>query len=807
MVPLQKFLKPYHQAGAYNALLAPHRFVNRQLFLTKGNALGVVLSAEGVDPECATEGMLDSYARRAAAAWRLLDERFRVYQYVVKQDQTEIPEEGDYPTATVTETVHSRNEYLRSQGLYTIRLVYVLLLEGEKLPRSLQATLSNKKVLRVLASQLAERSGRLMAAVDSFRRNLDDLFGLKVLDKAEAFSFFRLLTNLDPELAAAERLKHDSHVDYYLPSAALHCTAKGLSVGDVELEVLSLKEPPGATFPNLLGELLCIRSNFVICSEFQRVVQDKAVSTVRAAQTHFHWSQWVSDVPSILSMAFNRGNRENVVADESAIDDVKDLGETLKRLNAGTGREYLGQYSLTIVLFGSRGRAALRTAAADVQKIVGQHEGALIHETYNALNAYLSIVPGNTAFNLRRVWMLSGNYADLSFLYAPYAGELRNRHLQSEYTVALETNDRTLAYLALHEGDKQGLLVFGAQRVGKSTLANLLIDHSQKTLPRTFIVDLGGSYEFLTRKHGGSYVKIRFGREQTFRINPFVLPGTPENLQFLAEFVGLLIVNNEGTEPPSVREKQEIYDVIEELYVLHEKDRTLKNVADGLPQRLKDALVPWVRGGQYGTVFDNERDTLTFAHFQTFDLQDMDQLYPHLLGPFFFYIFGRISQMVYDPAARTIPKQLWADEVWRFLSNETARNYFIEAGKTWPKHNGGIALITQSAADLQLNGVLAQATELCPTKLLLPNPGADFAVYRDVFHLNERETELFAALTPKRQVLWKTETRSKVLNVHIDPRAYWEYTNSPYDNERRAQAIAEHGVERGLEILAASTAE
>jgi GTPase SAR1 family protein len=807
MVPLNKFLKPYREAGAYNALLAPHRFLDANVFLTKGNALGVALSVEGIDPECLTEAMLDTYTRRAAAAWRSFDEHLRVYQYIVKQVQTEIPEQAEYPTATVTDTVRNRNEYLRTKGLYTVRLVYVFLLEGTALPRSVRRALSNKKVLRLLSFQVAERRAQLMAVVDSFRRNLDDLLGLKLLSKANVFAFFRLLANLDPELAASERFKHDSHLDYYLPSAALQCTPKGLSIGDVELEVLSLKEPPGATFPNLLGELLSIESNFILCSEFQRALQDKAVSTVRAAQTHFHWSQWVSDIPSIISMAFSRGNRENVVADESATDDVKDLGETLKRLNAGTGREYLGQYSLTIVLFGSRGRAPLKTAAADVAKIVGNHEGALIHETYNALNAYLAIIPGNSAFNLRRVWLLSGNYADLSFLYAPYPGELRNRHLKSEYTVALETNDRTLAYLALHEGDKQGLLVFGAQRVGKSTLANLLIDHSQKTLPRTFIVDLGGSYEFLTRKHGGSYVKIRFGREQTFRINPFVLPGTEENLQFLAEFVGLLIVNNEGTKPPSVREKQELYEVIEEMYLLDEKDRTLKNLADGLPQRLKDALVPWVRGGQYGTVFDNDEDTLSFAHFQTFDFQGMDQLYPQLLGPFFFYIFQRISQMVYDPTCRTIPKQLWADEVWRFLTNDTARDYFIEAGKTWPKHNGGIALITQSAADLQLNGVLAQANELCPTKLLLPNPGADFADYKEIFHLNERETELFAALAPKRQVLWKTETHAKVLNVHIDPRAYWEYTNSPYDNERRAQAIAEHGVERGLDILAAATAE
>ncbi len=131
-------------------------------------------------------------------------------------------------------------------------------------------------------------------------------------------------------------------------------------------------------------------------------------------------------------------------------------------------------------------------------KIFGNHEAALIRETYNALNAYLSIIPGNQAFNLRRTWLLSGNYADLSFLYAPYSGEKGNRHLGGEHLVVLETNEATPYYFNLHEGDRLGALLFGAPGAGKSVLANLLIDHSQKDAPRTFILDLGGSYRQIT---------------------------------------------------------------------------------------------------------------------------------------------------------------------------------------------------------------------------------------------------------------------------------------------------------------------
>jgi Type IV secretory pathway, VirB4 components len=804
MVNLKKILKPYKDAGALHALFAPHRFIDDAVFLTKSNQLGVVLRIEGIDYECLTEATLESYTKRVAAAWRSFDERFRLYQYVIKQDRAPLPHRSDYPTIAVLETVQGRIEYLQSkpEGLYTLRLVYVLLFEPPTLSENslLKRTLSNKKSLRVLADELERNRATLMGHAESFQRNIGDLLGITILPKSEAFAFFRLLANLDPEIASSERLKHDGHVDYYMASLPLACTRKGIRLGKAQLEVLSLKEPPASTFPNILRDLLALEISFILCTEFQRVLNDKAITTIRAAQSHFHWSQWVADIPSILSMILNRGNRENVIADKSALNDVEDLNATLARIN--NAGEYLGEFSFAVVLYGWGDQTRLQRAATDVTKIFGNHEAALIRETYNALNAYLSIIPGNQAFNLRSTWLLSSNYADLSFLYAPHSGEKRNRHLGGEHLVVLETNEATPYYFNLYEGDRLGALLFGAPGAGKSVLANLFIDHSQKDQPRTFILDLGGSYRQITRKHGGSYLHMQFGEgQQSFRINPFVLPGTPDNLQFLFTFVRLLLTN--GGYAPKVDDDRELFEGIESLYVLPAEQRTLRNLVYGLPPHLAPVLRAWIADGQYGSVFDNPEDTLTFLHFQTFDFQGMDELYPQVLEPLLFYIFQRISQVVYDPALLSVSKQLWADEVWRFLANDTARQYLVAAGKTWRKHNGGIGLITQSAADLQNAGVLDLVNEICPTKILLANPGADLAAYQRMFRLNEREVELFSALIPKRQFLVKTAQRSKVLNVNLDSNAYWQYTNSPYDNERRRRAIEQHGLEKGLKALAA----
>ena len=47
-------------------------------------------------------------------------------------------------------------------------------------------------------------------------------------------------------------------------------------------------------------------------------------------------------------------------------------------------------------------------------------DGNLFVETYNQLNAYFATVPGNYALNLRKLYLLNTNYADLSFpVYDP----------------------------------------------------------------------------------------------------------------------------------------------------------------------------------------------------------------------------------------------------------------------------------------------------------------------------------------------------------------------------------------------------
>jgi type IV secretory pathway VirB4 component len=125
----------------------------------------------------------------------------------------------------------------------------------------------------------------------------------------------------------------------------------------------------------------------------------------------------------------------------------------------------------------------------------------------------------------------------------------------------------------------------------------------------------------------------------------------------------------------------------------------------------------------------------------------------------------------------------------------------VEAGKTWRKHNGGIVLTTQSALDLKKVGLLDVINEICPTKILLANPGANIRLYRRIFNLNAKEARLFMTLEKKKQFLLKTPGKSAVLSVIPTKTEIATFSNDPNFNIKRDRMIAEHGYKKAMQLL------
>jgi type IV secretion/conjugal transfer VirB4 family ATPase len=808
MMRVGQIAREYLDAGAMGSLIGLFGFVDEHIFLTKSGDLGVVFRVPGVDAECLDHAERDHVARRFEGAVRALDERFRVYQYLLKRDHASIPHRH-YDNAVVEEAISNRISFLnaRSEDLYTLDIFFVLMYEGwlggsasqsklrglvSRPQAAIPEMLSGRKVLTIVEDDLARARELLANKAASFVIQLEDALGIERLDKSGAFAFFRRLLNFAP-YKLDSGLKYDTHLDYFACDSTLECYRDHLRIDGYFVQVLTLKEPPANTFAHLLRALEDVPSNHLIVNEWKRESNLAARKEINSKRRHFHNSK-----ASLTNYIGERPlNPQEMLIDDGAAGLVADLGGCLREIEIAGN--YFGKYSLTIVLY-DRDHARLRRAVAECFKVLSTYDAALIEERYNLLNAFLSVIPGNRSFNLRQMWLLNTNYADLSFLFSLHTGETHNAHLDQEYLAVLETNSSTPYFLNLHYQDIAHTMILGATGSGKSFFLNFLITNLQKYQPLTCIFDLGGSYESLTRLFDGSYLRV--GVEQrSFTINPFRLPPTTENLHFLFSFVKVLIES--GGYAMTTREERDLYEQIGNLYEVDPDQRRLFTLANILNRNLAQHLYKWVEGGQYAAAFDNVEDNLTFAAFQTFDFEGMDK-YPQILEPLLFYILHRANASIYDPALDTRFKVFVMDEAWRFLKNDTIRRYITEAVKTWRKRNAAMILATQSSGDLDRFEMLSVIVESCATKMFLANPGMDRDAYRETFHLNETEAALIAGLVPKQQILIKRPDFSKVVNLRVDPIGYWLYTSNPYDNQRRREAFERYGFAHGLEQLARS---
>ena len=807
MVRMRHIRAHFRDAGSVNTLLALWGFVDDHTFLTKAGHVGLVYRVLGVDVEGLDGAQRRALVHQVEAALRLLDASCRVYQYLLKRRIDPLTP-GPCADPLAREAIHRRLDHLnaRRDDLYEIDLFLVLVYEGGRLDRgarlpwshrarALRTRLSTADTRVVLEHELDRAVAALHHRAAALEVHLGEAVGLVRLPKHEAFRFFRRLVNYTPATVRGADLHYDTHLDYFVADSAVECQRRHLEVDGIHVKVLVMKEPPRATFPHILTALYTVPGELIACLEWIRIPNDRMRHDIQARRRHFFNAR-----VSLVNYVTPETRPEEMLVDESASGTVRQLGEALTDLEVHG--HFFGECSLTLVLIDTDAQALARHTAEAV-KVLATHDGTFVEESYNLLNAWLAIVPGNSAHNLRRLALLETNVADLSFVFTLDRGEAVSPHLGGQALAVLETEHQTPYHWNLHVQDVGHTLVLGATGSGKSFLLNFLVMHAQQYAPQTVLFDVGHSYRKLTTLLQGSYLPL--GLETAgVHINPFALEPTPEHLHFLHAFVRVLLEGDGATRLHDA-EDRELYEAIENLYVLDPAQRRLFTLANLLPRALATRLTKWVEGGRYAHLFDHVEDTLTVHRFQAFDFEAM-RAYPALLEPLLFYVLHRVTLAMQDPGHTRVLTLCVMDEAWRFIQHETLRRYVEEALKTWRKRNAAMVLATQTVDDFASADLLRTVVEGCPTKLFLANPGLDRARYADIFHLNETEVALLSDLLPRRQLLLKRPALAKVLNLTVDPHSYWLYTNTPIDNDRVQAVFREFGFAEGLNRLATASA-
>src|SRR5205814_2095151 len=153
--------------------------------------------------------------------------------------------------------------------------------------RAIREWLSTTATCALLEGELTHAVAQLNQKAAAFEIQLADALKPTRLGKGEAFRFFRHLVNYTPHRADASSLKYDTHVDYFVSDCSVDCHRSHLDVDGVQVKVLTMKEPPSTTFAHLLESLYTVPGEFIACSEWRRLPNDRIRRDLHSRRRHF----------------------------------------------------------------------------------------------------------------------------------------------------------------------------------------------------------------------------------------------------------------------------------------------------------------------------------------------------------------------------------------------------------------------------------------------------------------------------------------------------------------------------------------
>ena len=399
-----------------------------------------------------------------------------------------------------------------------------------------------------------------------------------------------------------------------------------------------------------------------------------------------------------------------------------------------------------------------------VERVIQGRGFITIAESLNAVEAWLSSIPGNAYANVRQPLISTLNLAHLMPVSAVWAGPARNDHLDGPPLVVTRTDGATPFRLVTHIGDVGHTLVAGPTGMGKSVLlATLALQFRRYPGSRLFLFDMGRSLRATVLGLGGEHYDL--GGDGDLAFQPLARIDQAGYRAWAAEWLEARLLQERVAVNPE--QKAALWTALDSLAGAPEAQRTLTGLCVLLQDNaLRQALQPYVLGGAHGQLLDADRDRLGAADVQCVEMEELMHS-KAAVAAVLSYLFARFEER-FDGA----PTLLILDEAWLFLDDPLFAARIRQWLKTLRKKNVSVIFATQSLADIQDSSIAAAIVESCASRLFLPNPQASEPQIRGIyqsFGLNDRQIEIIAQATPKRDYYYQSRLGNRLFDLDLGP--------------------------------------
>ncbi|MGV7120449.1 conjugal transfer protein TrbE [Sphingopyxis sp. 550A] len=559
-------------------------------------------------------------------------------------------------------------------------------------------------------------------------------------------------------------------------------------LGERHLRTLTVTGFPNMSRPGILDALN--EADFPYRWATRFIALDKSDATRLLTRLRRQWFNKRKSITALLREVMY--NQPAQLLDSDADNKVADADMALQALG---GDHVAFGYLTTTITVSDVSRPQVEDKIREVERIVGGLGFTTIHEGVNAVEAWLSSLPGHAYANVRQPIVHTLNLAHLMPLSSVWAGPAGNDHLDGPPLLVAQTAGSTPFRLSTHVGDVGHMMVVGPTGAGKSVLlAMIAMQFRRYAGSQVYIFDKGFSARAAVLAMGGAHHALGLGSDAgaALAFQPLRRIDDPAERSWAAEWIAALLDAEKVTVTPEV--KDAVWSALNSLASAPPQERTMTGLTLLLQSNaLRAAIQPYTLDGPHGSLLDAAESGFRFADVQCFETEVLLGQ-ASVVAPVLTYLFHRLEER-FDGR----PTLLILDEAWIFLDHPLFAARIREWLKTLRKKNVAVLFATQSLADIADSSIAPAIIESCPQRILLPNDRAiepqGRAAY-ERFGLNDRQIELVSRATPKRHYYLQSARGNRLFELGLGPIALALAGASDPASQKRIDAIlAEHGVD------------